>query len=316
MVWSHSRGLAARNWLDDIKAAAVDPSTAERHEVSDMDWRRAFLCIASAMLFSLPAVAFEGKHVTFDGPKQGPEILQAQWFRPADTKGPIPVVIALHGCGGSTRPDGRPLARTRDWTERWLAAGYAVLWPDSFGSRGLGPQCTNRKRTVHPRQRARDAQAAARWLASQPDIDAKRIALVGWSNGGSTVLYAVQSGGPAPTPDFRTAIAFYPGCRAPLARAQKDSGEWTTRLPLNILIGAADDWTPAEPCRDLARAPSVRYVEYKGAYHGFDGTSPVRVRRGLAYTANGTGVAHQGTNPEARAAAIVEVTAILGAALK
>ena len=282
-----------------------------------MNWRAAFLCVASAMVLGVPAQADAGEHVTFAGPKQGPEILQAEWFRPSGTKGPIPAIIALHGCGGSTRPDGRPLSRTSDWTERWLAAGYAVLWPDSFGSRGLGSQCQNCERTVFPRQRARDAQAAAQWLARQPDIDANRIALVGWSNGGGTVLYAVQTGGPAPAPDFRTAIAFYPGCRAPMARAQKDGVEWATRLPLNILIGAADDWTPAEPCRELARAQGVRYVEYEGAYHGFDARdSPIRVRRGLAYTANGSGIAHQGTNPKARAAAIAEVTAILAAALK
>lgn len=282
-----------------------------------MNWRRAFLCAALAAVLGVPARADAGEHVTFAGPKQGPETLQAEWFRPSGTKGLIPAIIALHGCGGSTRPDGRPLTRTSDWTDRWLAAGYAVLWPDSFGSRGLGPQCQNRERTVFPRQRARDAQAAARWLASQPDIDVKRIALVGWSNGGSTVLYAIQNGGPAPTPDFRTAIAFYPGCRAPMARAKKAGGEWATRLPLNILMGAADDWTPAEPCRELARAQGVRYVEYEGAYHGFDALdSPIRVRRGLAYTANGSGVAHQGTDPKARAAAIAEVTAILAEALK
>lgn len=282
-----------------------------------MNWRATFLCIGLAMVLNAPAQATAGEHVTFAGPKQGPAVLQAEWFRPPNTKGPIPAIIALHGCGGSTRPDGRPLARTTDWTDRWLAAGYAVLWPDSFGSRGLGSQCETRERTVFPRQRARDAQAAAQWLAGQPDIDTKRIALVGWSNGASTVLYAVQSGGPAPTPDFRTAIAFYPGCRAPMARAQKEGAEWATRLPLNILIGAADDWTPAEPCRELARRSGVRYVEYEGAYHGFDSpNTPIRVRRGLAFTANGSGNAHQGTDPKARAAAIVEVTAILATALK
>ncbi len=281
-----------------------------------MHWRQALACIASAMLLGAPAQAGEGRHVTFAGPERGPAVLQAEWYRPAATTTPIPAIVALHGCGGSKRSDGRPLARTRDWTDRWLAAGYAVLWPDSFGSRGLGPQCKNSKRTVFPRQRARDAQAAARWLASQPGIDAKRIALVGWSNGGSTVLYAVQNDGPAPTPDFRTAIAFYPGCRTPMARAQEDGAEWATRLPLNILIGAADDWTPAGPCRELARAANVHYVEYEGAYHGFDGVSPVRVRRGLAFTANGSGIAHLGTDPKARAAAIAEVTAILAAAFK
>ena len=282
-----------------------------------MYWRWVILCAAAALVLNGSAQAGEGQHVTFAGPEQGPAVLQAEWFRPAGATGPVPAIIALHGCGGSTRPDGRALSRTHDWTERWLAAGYAVLWPDSFGSRGLGSQCENRERTVFPRQRARDAKAAAQWLAGQPDIDAKRIALVGWSNGAGTVLYAVQSGGPAPAPDFRTAIAFYPGCRAPMARAQKDGVEWATRLPLTILMGAADDWTPAEPCRQLAKREGVRYVEYEGAYHGFDARdSPIRVRRGLAYSADKSGVAHQGTDPKARAAAIAEVTALLAAALK
>ena len=282
-----------------------------------MDWRRIVVCAASAMALNNSAQAGDGQRVKFAGPEQGPSVLQAQWFRPADAKAPVPVVIALHGCGGNNRSDGRPLARTIDWTERWLAAGYAVLWPDSFGSRGLGSQCENRKRTVFPRQRARDARAAAQWVATQPGIDANRIALVGWSNGASTVLYAVQNDGPAPAPDFRTAIAFYPGCRAPMERAEKDGTKWASRLPMTILIGAADDWTPPEPCRELSRTPSVRYIEYEGAYHGFDSpNSPIRIRRGLAFTANGSGVAHQGTDPKARAAAIAEVTAILAAAFK
>jgi dienelactone hydrolase len=282
-----------------------------------MDWRRALLCMASVTVFSAPAQAVDGQRVTFAGPDQGPSVLQAQWYRPAGAKGPIPAIVALHGCGGNTRSDGRPLSRTVDWTERWLAAGYAILWPDSFGSRGLGPQCENRKRTVFPRQRALDAQAAAKWLASQPDIDTHRIALVGWSNGGSTVLHAVRTGGPAPAPDFRVAIAFYPGCRVPLERALRDGAPWATRLPLTILIGGADDWTPPEPCREIGRREGVRYIEYKGAFHGFDSPdSPIRVRRGLAYSADGSGTARQGTDPKARAAAIAEVTAILAAALK
>lgn len=282
-----------------------------------MNWRAMVMAAAAAMFVSGPAQAVEGEDVTFAGPEKGPAVIKAAWYRPAGATGNIPAIVALHGCGGSTRSDGRTTSRTNDWTERWLAAGYAVLWPDSFGSRGLGPQCENSKRTVFPRQRAQDAQAAARWLATQPGIDRQRIALVGWSNGGSTVLYAVQGGGPAPAPDYRTAIAFYPGCRAPLERAQKEGGAWTSRLPLNILIGAADDWTPPAPCRDIARAAKVRYVEYEGAYHGFDApNSPIRVRRGLAFTANKTGVAHQGTDPKARAAAIAEVGAILAAAFK
>jgi dienelactone hydrolase len=283
-----------------------------------MGWRPAFLAIAAAIILNGPAQAIDGQHVKFDDPEQGPETLEAVLYRPAGATKPGPAIVALHGCGGSTRSNGRPLSRTTDWTERWLDAGYAVLWPDSYGSRGLGPQCETRKRRVFPHQRARDAQAAARWLASQPGIDAQRIALVGWSNGGSTVLHAVGTGGPAPNPDFRAAIAFYPGCRVPLERALREEGApWAARLPLTILIGGADDWTPPERCREIGRRAGVRHIEYDGAFHGFDArNSPVGIRRDLAFTADGSGTARQGTDPKARAAAIAEVAAILAGAFK
>ena len=35
-------------------------------------------------------------------------------------------------------------------------------------------------------------------------------------------------------------------------------------------MGAADDWTPPEPCRILGARAGVRYIEYPGAYHDFD----------------------------------------------
>jgi len=60
--------------------------------------------------------------------------LHAQLYKP-DGDGPFPTVIALHGCGGL---GGHPEAvrpRYRDWTEQLLKTGYAVLLPDSYGSR-------------------------------------------------------------------------------------------------------------------------------------------------------------------------------------
>lgn len=79
-----------------------------------MDWRRAFLAAAAAIILNGPAQAIDGQHVEFDGPKRGPETLQAEWYRPTGATKPIPAIIALHGCGGSTRSNGRPLSRTID----------------------------------------------------------------------------------------------------------------------------------------------------------------------------------------------------------
>jgi dienelactone hydrolase len=47
--------------------------------------------------------------------------------------------------------------------------GHIVLFPDSFGSRGLGSQCRERNRVATSSGLRRlDASAAATWLAAQP----------------------------------------------------------------------------------------------------------------------------------------------------
>jgi dienelactone hydrolase len=238
--------------------------------------------------------------------------LIAYLAKPASANIPTAAIVGLHGCSGVVGPAGKILPIYLDWAERWVAAGYAVIFPDSFGSRGIGPQCTVKERQILPRDRAADAATAARWLQSQATIDPKRLALVGWSHGGSSTLWTVRPEAAIGANDFKAAIAFYPGCSV----LAKQRG-WQSRLPLTILMGAADDWTPAVPCRGLGTRPNVRYVEYPDAYHAFDHPNlPVRVRTGLTFTAKGDGIAHIGTNSAARAAAISDVERILAAALK
>lgn len=239
--------------------------------------------------------------------------IEARLLLPAG-QGPFPAVVALHGCGGRDNARGDLMRRHRDWADRWVGQGHAVLLPDSFGSRGLGSQCSVADRSVRPgRERASDVAAARAFLQGRADIRADRIVLVGWSNGGSTVLYALSaSRRPADgRPDFALAVAFYPGCRTPLARSL------FPRVPLTILVGEADNWTPPGPCRDFvaaARAAGARadLVTYPGAFHGFDDpASRPRERSGLAYTADGSGRAMVGTDPAARADAIRRIGDLL-----
>jgi dienelactone hydrolase len=165
------------------------------------------------------------------------------------------------------------------------------------------------------RERVDDAIAARAYLQLRGDVRKNAVSLLGWSNGGSTVIYAVRRDrAPADSgPDFAAAVAFYPGCRTPF-----EGGRWNARLPLLILIGEADDWTPAAPCRALAgdaakAGEPVSIVTYPGAYHDFDHPNlPKRIRRGLAYTGDGRGQAHIGTDPAARADALRRVPAWLG----
>jgi dienelactone hydrolase len=276
--------------------------------------RRAVLsaCVAAVMAIVAPRLAlavtaepvqFSGKDVT----------LQGWLYKPAGP-GPHPAVVALHGCSGLTDKTGRPSERHADWGERLAAMGYIVLFPDSYGSRGMNAQCKNGEREIAPsRERVADAKAALAYLDNRADVKHAAISLMGWSNGGSSVLYAVEpKNAPKEMPDFAKAVALYPGCRVPL-----ESAHWRSRVPLLILIGAADDWTPAAPCRDLAAAARaqgepVEIVTYPGAYHDFDHPNlPVHVLSGLAFTADKSGTAHTGTNPVARADAINRVPAYL-----
>ncbi|MBE1707620.1 MULTISPECIES: dienelactone hydrolase family protein [Mesorhizobium] len=272
--------------------------------------------VALAGLFALwmsqPAAAASQEPDRVSIPAAGknePATLDAMLFKPQG-QGPFPAVVAMHGCSGlwSSKNSAELSPRHADWGRRLAALGYVVIFPDSFGSRGLGPQCKNGDREVEPyRERVEDANAARRYLQTLAYVKPAAIALLGWSNGGSTVLYTVRpKDRPKPgSPDFRAAVAFYPGCTAPA-----EKGDWATRVPLLIVMGEADDWTPAKPCKALAdaNADSVKLILYPGAYHDFDNEAQkLHELHGLAYTANGDGVAHAGLNPAARAAALKDV---------
>jgi len=230
-------------------------------------------------------------------------------YRP-EGAGPFPAVVALHGCGGLVNRAGKAVSRFADWGNRLAAAGFAVLFPDSYASRGLTAQCRVRERKVRSsRERVADARAAQRWLQNQPWAKKDHVSVIGWETGAMAALWAVRRRAVArePAPDFRSAVAFYPGCQ------QLRNSAWSARVPTLILIGRADDWTPPGPCEQMvaeARGRSARaaIVVYPGAYHDFDRPDyPERVLSDLAFTADGTGRAHVGTNSAAREDAIRRV---------
>src|SRR5437870_6453804 len=117
--------------------------------------------------------------------------LHAQLYKP-EGDGPFPTVIALHGCGGLGGQSEPVQPRYRDWAEQLLKTGHAVLLPDSYGSRDLGPPCRIKARRVHARRaRGADVLAARQWLAQQPWAAGQRISLAGWANGARARLWAV-----------------------------------------------------------------------------------------------------------------------------
>jgi dienelactone hydrolase len=243
--------------------------------------------------------------------QQGDMALRAVLYRPAGP-GPFPAIVGLHGCGGLRDRSGPISSHLQEWGQHLSSFGFAVVFPDSFGSRGLDPQCRMRERQVRAsRERVDDADAARQWLQSQSWVDPGRVSLLGWSNGATATLWTVRTGKQLSGRDFRSAVALYPGCRDLQANA------WGARIPTLTLVGADDDWTPPGPCQQMVagargRSALAAMVLYPAAYHGFDrANSPVRLRTGLAYTADGSGKAHIGTNELARADAFRRVPAWL-----
>jgi dienelactone hydrolase len=82
-------------------------------------------------------------------------------------------------------------------------------------------------------------------------------------------------------------------------------------MPLLILIGGSDVWTPAGPCKALAdqaaaRGAPVEFHAYPGVYHDFDW--PRLKRKELAaYTTKGGVVPITGEDPAAHADAVTRV---------
>jgi dienelactone hydrolase len=273
------------------------------------------LCLSLAASFATAQDRVESQRIEIPNGDSKP--LQGILFKPAGA-GPFPSVIAMHGCGGLGANPGILNARHADWGQQLVRQGYIVLFPDSFGSRGLGSQCLVKDRAVRPnRERVADAQYALEWLQSRSDVVANRVSLLGWSNGGSSLLWTIAADRKLRDnrPDFYRAVAFYPGCRLIAEAAQRRT--WQSRIPLLILIGEEDTWTPAEQCRQLVASVnagngSAAIITYPRAVHEFDHPDRKLTKRtGLAFTGDNSGEAFVGTEHSARDDALIRVPEFL-----
>jgi dienelactone hydrolase len=226
----------------------------------------------------------------FDPTQVGPPLSNgpAELYLPFGAA-PRGAIVVLHGCDGIG-------PHYRQWARRLTEWEFAALLIDSFRPRGFREVC-NHGMLVPPEAQARDAFDGAAYLRAAPEVRAERVGVIGFSHGGWAVLKAVLAGfvrRPS-EPAFAAAVAYYPGCDP------RDPPGAPLEVDTLILIGDADDWTPAERCarwRDLVRTNGrvLQMKTYPGAQHGFDGLVPPRLYAGH----------HVGQDPAALADALVE----------
>src|SRR4051794_22091803 len=132
----------------------------------------------------------------------------------------FPAVVLMHGCSGLwSKSDGnQPQRAIKRWLEQLQAHGYVAIAVDSFSPRGVKAVCgrdPSRTGVNEVADRASDAFAALTYLRSLSYVSPQRIAVLGWSNGGSTAPATVGAKAPVQPPaagGFQAAVAFYPGC--------------------------------------------------------------------------------------------------------
>jgi dienelactone hydrolase len=225
------------------------------------------LLLGLARPSALRADVPQGERVRFARiPAQGEKpLLLRGWWTPPNVepgRGRAGAVVLMHGCGG-------PQVASHRWAQQLSEWGYGALVVDSFGPRRIRRICGEPERMLAT-QRTGDAYGALMFLQSMRGVDPDRIAAMGWSHGGSSVLWAVDKAwGPRykayPWVRFQAAVAFYPGCPA--------HGEFVT--PVLILMGGADKWAPPQPCKRMvkthqANGEELQMVVYPGATHAFD----------------------------------------------
>ena len=189
-----------------------------------------------------------------------------------DSAKQYPAVVASHGSSNWR-------AHHLKYLEQIRQAGFIVFAMHPFDSRGVdstvGNQINVTSETV-----IYDMAMSLNLLWDDPRINNQKIYAAGWSLGGTATLFngwlPLQKSINKVGASYAGYLMWYPGCLA-----LPDLNEWDTGL-MQIYIGEDDNWTPAQPCKDLvatinANSGNANIELYPNAFHSFDGPLPLRL---------------------------------------
>lgn len=151
-------------------------------------WTRSEVGGLDASRFVAPTLV---RYPTFDSVDGKPRTIPAFFYKPAKPSGTLasktgkyPVVINIHG-----GPEGQSLP-TFNPTAQYLAneLGVAMLVPNVRGSTGYGKTYLSLDNADKREDSVKDIGALLDWIATQPELDASRVGVIGGSYGGYVVL--------------------------------------------------------------------------------------------------------------------------------
>lgn len=194
--------------------------------------------------------------------------IDAHLWMPDNASGPVPAVV-IFNCGAVELEQ-----KEGAYTDEFHRRGYAVLNVNGLGAR-VDDVAGNLNEAVFKYRYATivDALMSLKTLAADPRIDAKRIAIIGWTNGGTSILGAdieeLRATYVGPASHFASIVPITPAC------GEATLGAHFEQTPVLAVLGEKDDFAPPKPCeayRDAANARGAKLdmFVYPGTAHNWE----------------------------------------------
>lgn len=274
--------------------SAVSPSDVYSVDLSAVQrWTESEVGGLDAAKFAAPELV---RFASFDKVRGKPRTIPAFYYRPKNAAaGKVPVVIQIHG---GPEAQARPVfsAEIQYLVDQ---LGIAVLVPNVRGSSGYGKSYVQLDDGFKREDSVKDIGALLDWIAAQPELDAKRVAVYGGSYGGYMVLASMTHYNDrlragvdiVGISNFVTFLTHTESYRRDLRRAEygdeRDAKmnaflekiSPTTHaknitIPLFVAQGSNDPRVPASEAAQIVRTVrgnggDVWFVEFKDEGHGF-----------------------------------------------
>jgi dienelactone hydrolase len=194
--------------------------------------------------------------------KQADATLEGYLAVPKDVSGKVPAVLIIHDWMGVA-------AYARERADQLAKLGYVVLAADIYGKgvRPDGPPAAAKLAGSYKGDRAlyrKRLLAGLEQLKQQPNVDASKIAAIGYCFGGTGVLELARAGA-----DVKGVVSFHGGLDSPSPEDGKN-----IKARVLILHGADDPNVPAAGIAAMTKefnAAGVDWqmISYSGAVHSF-----------------------------------------------